>query len=261
MKNEGLRATPTASQADYTVFSVVRGVERNDSARKFLERVGNIACNVLPRDTYMPANFSVEPADFEEMEEEEELGPAILLQTAVNGTRVKLFDRLELPLLHREVPREMEYASSYMQAAQRLRQQNKQFAQVAQQFDGAIDSTKHEVKFTHLTWSVAPHRRHNELALVPDVTDTAVALWMNQASTCFDIMLQTATSRSTRALKRIARTVFPTDNIMPAVRFARMPDDIEVDEQVRFAEFVQGLLPVYLTLGKISINFEQREQL
>jgi hypothetical protein len=193
--------------------------------------------------------------------EEDEFGPPILLQMAVNGSRVKLYDRLELALFNREVPREMEYGGSYMRAGQQLRQQNRQIVLAAQQFEGAVDNERHALDFTGLTWYVAPHRRQNDLALVPNPADPAVALWMSQASACFDVMRQTSTSRSSRAIKKTARTVFPTDGITPVVRFARMPDDTDEDERNRFVELVERLLPLRLTLGAISVKFEQREQL
>lgn len=262
MRNEQLHPSVIQAPADYTSFSVVRRVERDTACLRFLQRVGEIACNVLPPhdENYLPPNMLVPDDLTRELEKDEY--PPILLQMAVSGSRLKLYDRLELSLFNREVPREMEYGSSYMQAARQLRQQNRQIALAAQQFEGMLDGGEpHELSFTALTWYVEPHKRYNDLALVPNPVSPVVALWMSQVSACFDVMRQTSSKRSSRAIKRTGRTVFPTDGVTPVVRFARLPEDADEDERIRLVELVQGLLPVQLKLGAISINFEQKEQL
>ncbi len=268
--------SPTPS-GEFTTFSISRRVVDGPGARRFLAKVHEIGRIVMPGDrALLPASILSEADrhDLEYAKDDDEFGPPILSHLLVGSTRLRLYQRLEMPILERTVPNDMNYLGRFNWASNRMRA-NKQrvihpkrtneegeviptrthmihqeLERSLLEFDG-YDLENTPVGFTGITWVNNRARGYDELALQPDPAEPAVMLWMRQADICFN------------ALERLSKkAAYPDQPMSPAVTFARVPKNASVEDRAYLVRSLQdNALPVSLQLGSIKMDVTNRSSL
>ncbi|MFA5003741.1 MAG: hypothetical protein WC498_00465 [Candidatus Saccharimonadales bacterium] len=252
---------------EFTTFVISRRIEASPARSRFLEKVHELGRLAFPsdRDAILPATVLTQAEREELMQDDDGFGVPIVSQVGVTVSRLEEYRRLELPLLERAVPRELNYAGRFAWATGQLQSGDRGTRAVARQDNSGNARRRHShtineelartglpydgyaeqatLNFVDVTWAGNAYRGFREMVLVPDAEDPLVMKWVDQAEVCF------------RALATLAKkTAYPTQSIMPGVAFARVPTNATVQERQRFVHSMREILPVSLPLGPIRMK-------
>lgn len=259
----------------FTTFKIAREIEKTPDLRRFHERVREIGRSSFTVESQASLPISVLSADEQaDLLAEDEYGPPILSQVHVGVNRLVVYRNLELSLLERTVPRDMNYVGRFTWATGRLREKNTPVVSPVRQdesgttirtrthnihtelrraqlpYDGRLDD-EGRMEFTGIGWVLNPFRNYRELALLPDPESPAIMLWADQAELCFQALADLS--------KRVA---YPAQHISPAASFARIPEDATFPETQHFVQEMKRILPITLEVSDtISMDVKHREML